>query len=77
MFDGVHAGATVEQLIQWTNEPALQVTCHIGRFRGTPWREVDTGFLSWVAVRDFDEDVLFTVRTELERREREEDWTQF
>ena len=63
--------APVDDLIRWTNEPALQVRCHIGRNRGQLWRDLDSGFLRWVADRDFDEDVLFTARHELQRREDE------
>lgn len=69
--DMLNDGAEIAQLIQWTDEPALQVTCHIGSWRGKPWREVDDGFLYWISQRDFDEDVLFTVRHEMERREQE------
>lgn len=61
--------APVDDLIRWSSEPALQVRCHIGKWRGALWSDVDIGFLHWVAVRDFDEDVLFTVRHEIERRE--------
>ncbi len=61
--------ASVEQLIEWSSQPALQVRCHIGKWRGSLWRDVDWGFLEWVSQRDFDEDVLFTVRHEMERRE--------
>lgn len=64
----LNEGADIHDLIRWSSEPALQVTCQIGKWRGTPWREVDYGFLAWVAERDFDEDVLFTVKTEMERR---------
>jgi exodeoxyribonuclease X len=70
--DMLNSGATVEQLVEWSSQPALQVRCHIGKWRGTPWRDVDWGFLEWVSVRDFDEDVLFTVRHEMERREKEQ-----
>lgn len=69
--DMLNDGAELQKLTQWTNEPALQVRCHIGAWRGRLWREVDDGFLDWVASRDFDEDVLFTVQTEMERREAE------
>lgn len=62
--------ASVDDLIKWSAEPALQVTCHIGKNRGQKWREIDSGFLRWIADRDFDEDVLFTVRHELDRRAR-------
>lgn len=60
--------ASVEDLIKWSSEPALQVRCQIGKNRGQKWSDLDDGFLEWVAVRDFDEDVLFTVRHELDRR---------
>jgi exodeoxyribonuclease X len=63
--------AEVPDLIKWSNEPALQVTCHIGKQRGMKWRDVDVGFLYWLLDKDFDEDVLFTARTEIERREHE------
>ena len=69
--DMLNSGATVDQLVQWSTEPALQVRCHIGKNRGMLWREVDDGFLDWVSTRDFDEDVIFTVRTEIARREEE------
>ena len=60
--------APVGKLIEWSSEPALQVRCRIGKWRGTPWREVESGFLEWIAERDFDADVLFTVRHEMQRR---------
>lgn len=63
--------ATVDQLIEWSAQPALQVRCHIGKWRGTKWAEVDFGFLQWVSERDFDEDVIFTVRHEMQRRDEE------
>lgn len=63
--------APIEDLIKWSSEPALQVRCHIGKWRGSLWRDVDFGFLEWVSGRDFDEDVLFTVHHEMERRETE------
>jgi exodeoxyribonuclease X len=74
--DMLNDGATVKQLIEWTEQPALQFRCQIGKWRGTPWREVDWGFLAWVSERDFDEDVIFTVRHEMERREKEQAGTE-
>lgn len=62
--------ATVAQLVQWSSEPALQVRCHIGSWRGRLWSEVDTGFLHWLLARDFDEDIHFTARHHLELRRR-------
>nr|BDD45154.1 DNA polymerase III subunit epsilon [bacterium] len=62
------AEASFDDLVQWSSEPALQVRCYIGKFRGMLWSEVDLGFLYWVSERDFDEDVLFTVNHEIQRR---------
>lgn len=60
--------ATAEELIEWSAQPALLPRVTFGKHRGTSWRDVDWGFLEWVSIRDFDEDVLHTVRTEMERR---------
>ena len=70
--DMLNEGAPLEQLIEWTGQPALQFRCQIGKWRGTPWRDVDYGYLAWVSERDFDEDVIFTVRHEMERRDKEQ-----
>jgi exodeoxyribonuclease X len=60
--------APMEDLIRWSSEPALQVRCHIGKNRGLLWSEVEFSFLQWISDRDFDEDVLFTVQHEMQRR---------
>lgn len=61
--------ASAEELIAWSSEPALLPRCTFGRTtRGMLWTEVEDSFLDWVSERDFDEDVLFTVHHEMERR---------
>jgi exodeoxyribonuclease X len=52
--------ATPQQLIDWTNQPALLVRIPFGNLKGRPWTEADDGFLDWVLERDFDDDVMFT-----------------
>ena len=64
----ISEGATVEQLVQWTKEPRLLPTCPIGKWRGSPWSEVDLGFLEWVLGKDFDDDVKWNVRNEIANR---------
>lgn len=60
---------SVEDLIAWTKEPALLPTCPIGKFRGKPWAEVETGFLNWMlGVADMEADLKWNARRELERR---------
>lgn len=69
--DMLNDGASLDDLIRWADQPALQVRCHIGKWRGALWTEVDYGFLEWISQRDFEEDVLFTVRHEMDRRDEE------
>ena len=65
--------ATLEDMLKWTNEPALLPRCPIGEWRGRKWEEVDHGFLNWILykARDMREDIKFCARAELERRENE------
>lgn len=58
----------VEKLIEWTNEPAILPRVTFGQHRGKKWSEVDDDFLSWVASRDFNEDVIHTVKIEIKKR---------
>jgi exodeoxyribonuclease X len=59
---------TLEQLIVWSCMPALLPKIRHGDLYGRPWSEADDGLLEWFLRKDFDEDVKFTARHELERR---------
>ena len=63
--------ATVEELLQWSNEPRLLPRCPIGKFRDQPWADVEKGFLEWMLKQaDLDEDFKWNAEQELERRRR-------
>lgn len=61
LLEGMLKMAPLEDLIEWSSQPALQVTCHIGQYRGEKWADVPLSMLEWVSTRDFDEDVIHTV----------------
>lgn len=65
--------ASLEDLAKWATQPVLQVTCRIGVWRNSRWEHVDSSFMEWILSKDFDEDVVFTCRYWLDRRERERD----
>lgn len=66
LFD---AGITGKQMVAWTKEPKLLPKCPIGKFRGKPWAEVETGFLSWMLKQaDMDSDLKWNAEEELKRR---------
>lgn len=61
-------GVTLDKLVTWSSEPALLAKCHIGRYRGQRWSEIDDkGFLFWLLERDFSEDVKHTARFHIDR----------
>lgn len=65
----LEAGATGRDMLTWTREPRLLPRCPIGKFRGKPWAEVETGFLTWMLnQRDMEADLVWNARRELERR---------
>lgn len=55
-------------LFEWTELPVLQHICRIGDWRGSPWEEVDSGFMGWILGKDFGEDEKFTCRHWLDKR---------
>lgn len=60
---------TGRELAQWTREPPLLPRCTIGKFRGKPWAEVETGFLDWMTRQaDMDDGLKWNARLELDRR---------
>jgi len=65
--------ASIEDLLQWTNEPRLLPKCPIGDkqgHKGKPWSEVDMGFLDWMVNKapDMDADFKWNAQHELDRR---------
>ena len=64
-------GASVEDMVKWTDEPALLPTCPIGDWRGTKWSEIEESFLYWILKKrgTMRPDVVFCAESEITRRE--------
>lgn len=62
------ARTTLDDLVLISAQPALQIRCAFGKHRGMLWSEVPFDYLMWCARQDMDEDVAFTVKTEIRRR---------
>ena len=61
--------ASSRELVAWAREPAALPRCPIGKFRGQPWSEVETGFLTWMLGQaSMEEDLKWNARRELARR---------
>ena len=64
-----NAGYTGREMVAWTKEPRLLPTCPIGKFRGKPWPEVESGFLGWMLRQaDMEADLKWNAARELDRR---------
>lgn len=63
--------ATLEQLVQWTEEPAQLSKMPFGKHAGKKWADIDNGYLTWVTNNITDNpDLIANVRKELKRRGR-------
>jgi DNA polymerase-3 subunit epsilon len=59
---------TTDQLFEALSKPIYMSTMPLGKHKGRPMKEVPLQYLQWIIHKDFDQDLLFSVRTELKRR---------
>ena len=57
-----------EQLIKLLNRPILLKDMPFGKYKGRPFSEIPINFLRWAVNKDFDGDLLFTLKSELKKR---------
>jgi exodeoxyribonuclease X len=56
--------ASVDDLIDWSKQPALLNKVTFGKHKGLKWTDVPDDYLDWIiSKRDFNEDVMHTVQT--------------
>lgn len=61
--------ATLEQLIQWSDEPAKFPRMFFGKHKGQEWNTIPDGYLKWMTSQsDMDPDVVHCAREEQRRR---------
>lgn len=61
---------TTEQLLERLKKPILLKTMPLGKYKGRPFHEISLEYLQWASHADFDQDLLFSVRTELQKRKK-------
>jgi len=63
------AGATVEQMINWTGGPSLLPTVQFGKHRGKKWEQVPYEYLTWIEGQaNMDPDVKHTAKHHINLR---------
>lgn len=61
---------TTELLFEALSKPILFKTMPLGPHKGRLMKEIPLEYLFWAARKDFDQDLLFTLRTEIKRRKK-------
>ena len=61
---------TVEQILERLKKPILLKKMPLGKYKGRPFNEIPIEYLRWAAHGDFDQDLIFSLRSELQKRGR-------
>lgn len=61
---------TTEHLFETLAKPILMTNIPLGKHKGRPFKEIPIQYLQWMSHQDFDQDLLFSIRTELKRRKK-------
>ena len=59
---------TTEQLLERLKKPILMKTMPLGKHKGRPFNEIPLEYLKWAIRGDFDQDLIFSIKTELQKR---------
>jgi len=61
---------TTEALFEALSKPILMDTIPLGKYKGRAFKDIPLQYLQWIVNKDFDQDLLHSVRTELRRRKK-------
>lgn len=67
---------STEQLLERLKRPILLKAMPLGKYKGRGFAEIPIEYLQWAARADFDQDLLFSLRTELQKRKKGERFSQ-
>ena len=59
---------TTEEMLKRLEKPITLKLMPLGKHKGRPFREVPVEYLRWAANQSFDQDLLFSLRSELKKR---------
>ncbi|ADI39047.1 DNA polymerase III epsilon chain [Waddlia chondrophila 2032/99] len=60
--------SSLKQLNKILAKPIMLKEMPLGKHKGRPFKEIPVQYLRWAAHQDFDQDLLFSIRSELKRR---------
>ena len=67
---------TLEELFKILDKPIKLKAMPLGKHKGRRFEEIPTEYLAWAERKDFDQDLLFSIRSELKNRKRGKNFEQ-
>lgn len=67
---------TTEEVLERLKRPIQLKAMPLGKHKGRPFAEIPLDYLKWAAHKDFDQDLLFSIRAELSRRKKGQPFSQ-
>lgn len=67
---------SAEELKKILEKPIRLKCMPLGKHKGRPLKEIPLPYLQWAAHMDFDQDLLYSLRSEIKRRQKTQDFTQ-
>jgi DNA polymerase-3 subunit epsilon len=61
---------TTQNLLSRLQKPIIMKTMPLGKYKGRGFHDIPTDYLTWASHQNFDQDLLFSIRTELKKRKR-------
>jgi DNA polymerase-3 subunit epsilon len=73
LSEGFH---TIKELKARLEKPILLKVMPLGKHKGRPFSDIPSEYLRWAANKDFDQDLLFSIRSELSSRKKGDRFSQ-
>lgn len=67
---------TIDQIFDALSKPIMMKVMPLGKHKGRALKEIPIEYLQWAANKDFDQDLLYSVRSEIKRRKKGNSFTQ-
>lgn len=61
---------TTEQIFEALSRPILFKNMPLGKHKGRPFKEIPLQYLLWAVHQEFDQDLIYTLRTEIKKRKK-------
>lgn len=67
---------STDEILKVLSSPILMKVMPLGKHKGRPMKEIPLEYLKWAANKDFDQDLLFSLRSEINKRKKGNLFTQ-